>query len=1201
MNKPPFKDPKPHGFALIATLTLMILLSLIVIAYLSMTAIETRTTSSLLAKEEAKANARLALMIAIGELQRETGSDQRITATASIFDTSLEDHQSIDGVKNPHWTGVFLATHEDGTPLYTRNDDQGGLSDKRFPGGDASSWDGRSKAVTYLVSGNEGGRKNSHQFQDAVNQDLADQNSVDLVVKKFPIGDLRRVRVKKVHRKKEGRLEGAYAWWVRDLGVAAKINIADPYHDKQVNPGSPDDGGYYRLLASQASNPLGLDPAFDMDPDQMEKILSSAQLALLGGSSGEASDEYWHDLTTYGYGVLANTRTGKLKRNLSDYLNRSGRDGRVRVHALRGKNGTASPGLSDTDHLVGIPNAGTGSWWGEEIHWRESQAKRMDSAPLFSTLRNYARLADDIAFEKGSSHQIMPIRESSPNHASAPFDGYNNSSIKLKKSSTKSLTPIVTEAAFYYNLSHYPSTFGGRPVNRLRAHYYPRVTLWNPYNVSLQTKTSSIMMQLPGTRRVRVRARSGDIRSLDMHVGVPSGVMKGSLFFTLEATTLEPGECLVFSPPQSKAYSSSSVTSNLLTADQAPDATRCYYINGDRGVIAGSTVDFRGVTYQPYDFPTTPGRWRQEGGPAAEDVRLLFKDRATSESAFRSAPLIQAISGSPKVGAWSEQPIFWSSHGDIDMATSQPNNASLTMLPDQRTREAIRLRWHHEPESNLNNSGFSGSDAERLFSSAPMANWNLRAGFIYKNPYDNMATKEPFIHGIYSRDIGGPESAWSLHDPPMIDGKPRGNPFGYHQDALPAYIMYDIPREETGLVSMAQLQHAKITEYGWHPAYAIGNSFADPRMEPGQTVPIPDDRSNGGWNGSIYGHASGHGNRDYIANFARGWTQHLPAREAIVYDLSFELNHLLWDEFFLRPGNSAATQLFIDNPTGNPLPNSRLTLRANKDITPDDLDFHHAARNLLLNGAFNVNSTSVRAWKALLMSTAESGLGQYVFPRILNPPASAYQSGSDIHSQEAWAGYRELTEEEITRLSEKIVTQVKRRGPFLSLSDFINRRLVNDETGLMGTLQAAIDASGVNEDFLADGYEIDRTALPDASVNTNALTGIRDCTKLRQESKPDSRLAGIPAYLTQADLLVPIGPVLSARSDCFLIRTFGEAKNKNGDVTATAWCEAVVQRVPDPIQPDDEDLRLNPTTNSEHSFGRRYQIVSFRWLSQDEI
>ena len=52
---------------------------------------------------------------------------------------------------------------------------------------------------------------------------------------------------------------------------------------------------------------------------------------------------------------------------------------------------------------------------------------------------------------------------------------------------------------------------------------------------------------------------------------------------------------------------------------------------------------------------------------------------------------------------------------------------------------------------------------------------------------------------------------------------------------------------------------------------------------------------------------------------------------------------------------------------------------------------------------------------------------------------------------------RFLDDEQLRKLAEECVKQVKLRGPFLNFSEFINRRLSDDDLGLMGALQSAID------------------------------------------------------------------------------------------------------------------------------------------------
>ena len=95
---------------------------------------------------------------------------------------------------------------------------------------------------------------------------------------------------------------------------------------------------------------------------------------------------------------------------------------------------------------------------------------------------------------------------------------------------------------------------------------------------------------------------------------------------------------------------------------------------------------------------------------------------------------------------------------------------------------------------------------------------------------------------------------------------------------------------------------------------------------------------------------------------------------------------------------------------------------------------------------------------------------------------------------------------------------------------------------------------------------------------------------------------GLPGWTRQADVLRPIAPILSARDDTFTIRAYGDARNAAGKITSRATCEAVVRRVRDFVDPSDAaEITTLPKSAANQFFGRRYQIVSFRWLSSARI
>jgi hypothetical protein len=102
--------------------------------------------------------------------------------------------------------------------------------------------------------------------------------------------------------------------------------------------------------------------------------------------------------------------------------------------------------------------------------------------------------------------------------------------------------------------------------------------------------------------------------------------------------------------------------------------------------------------------------------------------------------------------------------------------------------------------------------------------------------------------------------------------------------------------------------------------------------------------------------------------------------------------------------------------------------------------------------------------------------------------------------------------------------------------------------------------------------------------------------------------AGVPGFLTQADILSGLGHLMSARSDTFTIRSYGEVTDKSGKIICKAWCEAVVQRTPDPVKSNpgrSENIwPENPTnvaSDPVNALGRKFIIKSFRWLTPEEV
>jgi hypothetical protein len=267
------------------------------------------------------------------------------------------------------------------------------------------------------------------------------------------------------------------------------------------------------------------------------------------------------------------------------------------------------------------------------------------------------------------------------------------------------------------------------------------------------------------------------------------------------------------------------------------------------------------------------------------------------------------------------------------------------------------------------------------------------------------------------------------------------------------------------------------------------------------------------------------------------------------------------------------------------------------------------ASYLMMDGMFNVNSTSVTAWKAFLSGLKKAKVPSNSTTDLKSQPDLLVAEGTavaglleaageeiddttlgDPSDAEQWRGFRSLSDDQIDELAKAIVKQVRKRGPFLSISDFVNRRPSSDTVlAVSGALQSALDddAVSINEAYRQGSRSLSLTDVPSGYPFPEAEAG--------------PRAIGSPGYVKQGDLLTSLGPMIAVRGDTFVIRGYGEAREGN-NVAARSWCEAVVQRVPEYVDPANNSyiafLALNDINKT---FGRRFNIVSFRYLDSREI
>ncbi len=284
-------------------------------------------------------------------------------------------------------------------------------------------------------------------------------------------------------------------------------------------------------------------------------------------------------------------------------------------------------------------------------------------------------------------------------------------------------------------------------------------------------------------------------------------------------------------------------------------------------------------------------------------------------------------------------------------------------------------------------------------------------------------------------------------------------------------------------------------------------------------------------------------------------------------------NNSFFDQYFFSTIPKEPT----DWKFGNTIPNSFYEARTS--ITSFS---NNPAEDLFVHGMFNVHSTSIDAWAAILKGSPVSkhphwrGVFDivenvsvaddlYLFMNhplggedinVLDPiPAPAVSSNAAMRASLKKNAFA-LTESQITTLAGLIVKEVRTHlrgtdGPFDSLEEFVNS----------GVIQNAIDA-----------------------MDTNEATRIN----------PTWVVNGTPGKFRQSTVLNLISGVLSVRSDTFLVRAYGDAVDPAdpNKVWAKAYCEAILQRVHE---------EYGDVAEAPADIDRKFEIVAFRWLSPSEI
>lgn len=1158
------------GFALIISLSLMAFILVLLVALSTFVRIESQAVQVTKGQLRAQLNALLSIQIGMGDLQKHAGPDQRITGRAELLDQDPGTSAiEVNGAEIDHrfWTGIWSATDETADPLW-------------------------------LISGNQGLLPGDPDYREP-DQALAAGDSVELVSERGdPAGNtIDPVRVPRVDLS-DG--DGSFAFWVADEGVKASVGLARDDVDNLDYGIAP--ARRFNFAGVSTLDPsdygfagTGLTTATEADLEDLPKIgLLEASNLIVPDSDFEAA--FRHDATVMSYGVLANVRDGGLKIDLTS--------------ALRPPEGdfTGSlPGPLDRN---------------DRIFPRQLEGETTESydpgGPTWGQLSSFVYLSENPDIDMTGSK----------------LDGSLTMNPVKQIDDRAGIHPVMTQVVLM-NQAEWTSaahTDGWTYV-------IPAVVLWNPHDVTLRGRTYFVDFGALGGNQLEVLAGDGSYfdEESDNPQNAPPGKVAylrhffgggdllNSIVGELAVPDMAPGESLVFSLTEMEDFSGW----NLADTDDWRKA-------GPYPMEPGWRPEF-GVRQRWSDSDLEGGTLPL--GPETDDAGNSIDFQAKvmlfdPDYTFHLAETVADLHTSP-VQRWVQT----ETRGNVATGNGQKwtskrfRDGGLTDSPGPSfapsDADGIRIDTGNQfPQSTTRVSMQFGSNhlpylfrAGGYWANAPMrwlAQFNPRAVVSSPLPADyKFGDGFNSMHNFVTRTTNNQSSEfWEIPTDPTDANFARTLTGSSDDQSGNSYtVLFAVPSSFEAITSVGALMHASLnnrhgddfdedftsgkggTTYtrffgadNVTPAYAIGGSEAAPF--------VPTDRT-------------------AILNSSKG-------AQAGVYDYSYLLNEALWDNYFF------STVPRSDDPRLNPsnlgtgtASFSNGSYRIENSDVARLLDAETVAAEISALGAFNLNSTSVAAWQAMLTSQfgvdVETGDGSTAtaagwFPRVDWPLGQGATDSSSLTTDalESYTGFRGLTSEQSQWLAEKVVEEVKARGPFRSVAEFVNRSLLtasedSDDHRFRGPLASALlKASDILNPPPSGSTGLINSGFDDVMVEAGDFLASRKfdlggyAPLVDQWSGHKSQDA--PTYLTQQDILSKLGSVISVRSDTFLIRGYGRHQTLDSPATEVL-CEAVVRRIPAFVNSSDlpeSDLSTLSSTVNER-FGRRFEIVSFRWIQKDTL
>ncbi|MGJ8643870.1 MAG: hypothetical protein ACSHX9_10710 [Luteolibacter sp.] len=1168
-----------RGFALLVTLVLMVLLLVLAVGLLSLSSVTLRTASAGSAEAEAKQNARLAMQLAINQLQSLSGQDTRVTASSRMLsDTNVvatgvwrswegSDHDSTGKPIPPDYNSKTQA----GDP----SEEIAGSSDGRFLGWLTST----AANVTPDIS----------DIPNVTN--TAATGSVKLVSEgSVEPSDDRKVFMVPTMMKDS---KGAIAWWTSGDNSKAMINT-DPSGEPTTT-----------VEWQQRVRGNGRADAEYFDLEEIDALKENSIVASTGGLNlvdENAELRKFHDLTAYSRGLLTNTANGGWRRDISLMSEK--------YNSLPNSNlpsFTITPGVEHKMMKIN-PNSPSG---GQLLYpWADYRqvGNRSSAWQWVPPICSWHALVDFT-----QSYRELNTSNSSKTGMKEYVAGLGRGSRVPFVDETRR-APQIARIQWIYSIGSRQSSVPGRfnPGILLT----PIVTFWNPYNVELSISNCTIAIRETTPITFNLKVGNTSLPEVSLRDISKQGNGNNARF------NLKINSPITLAPGASRIYS---------TADSTPEInTAASNVVLEPGYTPGG-----GILYTYVDKRTgTPVEY-QGGATERFTVEKISYDAQTAKD------------GSDYVGIYYDITyggVSGVSAARMDYAANELGAGVIEELypPLTNSISAILVTINV-------NSGGAGSIRSRPFASAlfgfrmasplsrdPNLKHLISKGMLQANPLTfyaevgygdhNNAVTSMAGTGVYHpvnapydfafQELNGwndtqaaPQWEASSGSTYIVSGLTPS-------DGLTRCVMAELPTRP--IQSLADLQHFDARNNNPIPPFQfnlIGNGSAHPIFAPTQTS-VTSSYNNGMCN-----------------------------------DDTFMLNHLLFDDWFVssiapdlndfRSSESRdIEQVYEDHLNGTePLPNRfylpaqgsaslgvsgavTAAMSTTADSDTGKYSYETIASKLVVDGMFNINCVSLEAWKSVLRQSRDMQVpylspnggtttdsdSTFGYPRTSiagdkSSDSGSSDSGSTFPDAAEFAGYRALTEEQIDELAEQIVSEIKKRGPFLSLSEFANRQLSGDkDLAIASTIQKALDnladmgSSSKNPYAAIQAIATEITSQPPGNTDYKF-----------EEAAFGSSAFGVPGWIRQADILKPLAPIISARDDTFTIRAYGDSRDKNDStkILAKAWCEVVVQRGSEYVDSSDAAgvAPFSPLMTSEANkrFGRRYEIVSFRWIREEEI